>query len=189
MEIHTSISAICTLGIFSHDEFYLFIIIASLVPLIFSSNIRILFMQDFSCPISVSIFADVVSPGDYFTVRKILGIPLIALCFLMVSVTWALYISGILHRIKDRLSIITKRIARTATLEGIKGNPSRRAHDDDYKPHSRTTKCFIKFAFAIVIICIVSYFYLFTLIVWGELSPDDLSSRLRTLLSLGICIP
>ena len=71
----------------SHDEFYLFIIIVSLVPLIFNLKHKNSVYAGLLASISASIFADAVSPGNYFTVREILGIPLIVLCFLLVSVT------------------------------------------------------------------------------------------------------
>ena len=75
------LGTILTVGILSHDEFYLFVIIASLLPLIYYrlSETKNSVYVSLLCSLFIVIFADIMSPVQSYTTRQILGIPLIAL--------------------------------------------------------------------------------------------------------------
>ena len=92
---------ITMLGIFSHEEFYIFVIIACIVPILFSlRNKSIIYLSIFSS-ISIILLFDTISPTSYFTSTSIFGIPLIILVLLFVTVTGFIYVTGVF-----RLTII-----------------------------------------------------------------------------------
>src|SRR5437867_2394123 len=93
---------VTTVGILSHDEFYLFILVSSSLLLIYRLNkTHIIFMSLLSS-IAFVFILDTLLPVKYFTITEILGIPLIFLSFGFVLVMWGLYTS----KIRNILGII-----------------------------------------------------------------------------------
>jgi hypothetical protein len=86
-----TVTAISVLGIISHYEFYLFVIIGSLLPLIFKMKSRNYVYLSFLIAISIVYLLDIVTPGNFFTSAGILGFPLLHLAGLFVLLTWTIY--------------------------------------------------------------------------------------------------
>lgn len=144
--------AISGLGILSHDEFYLFIIIASILPLTFRLPHTNAVFAAFLFSISIVILSDSIFPVKYYTARHILGVPLIALCFLFVAFMWALYASRIFSKgpLIEDLSRLTGKILR------IKG---------------------VRLALGVTLVAVASYLYVFTFIVWGQLPLTEVNTH------------
>jgi hypothetical protein len=166
------------LGILAHDEFYFFIIIACttivvLYRFLHKLNSLSTFFASFVFAIFLVIFIDTfISPVKYYTSREILGIPLIYICLLYISGAWALYedlrrnmisriestsIRGVKARIKQAI------LRRNVTLEFLNYRQNR----------------FLKLSLGIVIVSIVAYTYVFMLLVWGQLSVDEVRSQIK----------
>ena len=97
------VSAVSFIGILSHDEFYVFIIVATVIPPLFRLEGRGNFYATILVALTVTALADLVSPAKYYTIREILGIPLVVLSFLFIIIMWMIYASRILHKIRVRL--------------------------------------------------------------------------------------
>ena len=135
-------------GIISHDEFYLFILVASVLPLIFQLNkSQIIFLSLISSILLVFVI-DALLPVKFFTITTILGIPLIALCFGFVFIMWGLY-NAKLH---VRGNIVFPKINSPLFYD------------------KRT-----QFVIATTIASIILYLYFFTFIVWDHLSIEQVS--------------
>jgi hypothetical protein len=139
------LTAISTLGVFSHDEFYFFIIIASILPIVFRLDAKSSLYAAILSALLITILTDIIFPGKYYTVREIFGIPLIFLTLLFVILMWILYVGGIVYRIHFPK---TMRVALKRIIDGSRFN----------------------FALGVVTVSIVAYLYVFTFIVWGQLS-------------------
>ncbi len=86
------VSAISILGILAHPEFYIFIIITCLLPLIFKMKERNFAYLGSIFAILIVYVLDLILPGKYYTAIEILGFPLLALNILFVGITWGLYL-------------------------------------------------------------------------------------------------
>jgi hypothetical protein len=174
------VTAISFLGILSHEEFFLFIIVASSAMVILfrqlPKNVNYsIFFVSFLGAISLVILVDMfISPAKFYTFIHILGVPLIILCFLFVSLSWTLYatfrkikFSNIHHiyKIKKQINMIEQQsvLKRIITLRFLNENQIR----------------FVKLLLGMVIVAFVAYFYLFTVLVWNSLSVDDISSQIK----------
>ncbi len=145
------IAAITTLGVLTHDEFYLFIIIASILPLTFRLPSKNSLYIAFSISLSLVILADNIFPVKYYTLREISGIPLIYLAFFFVASIWTLYATGILNKIKRVISgrLAKKRVSAPGARLGL----------------------------AFVLAGAVSYLYLFTFVVWAQPSVTEVNAN------------
>jgi hypothetical protein len=85
------ISMVSLLGILFHDEFYIFIIVSSILPLVFNMRNKSSVYLAFLITFAFVYIIDIISPAKYFTTREVLGVPLIYLNILFVMITWALY--------------------------------------------------------------------------------------------------
>ena len=184
------------LGILAHDEFYFFVIISCIVmillirrpimfPFIYSS-----IFASFLCAMILIILLDLfISPTEYYMIRVISNYPLISLTFIFVSVFLMLHIVTTSNIMKQhyvdkfegkirRLSIrnlnttiqheIPKIVAFIAFSETTMKNLVRN--------HPKVLNI-SKIAFSIIIVSVVSYLYLFTFIVWEQLSESDIRSQ------------
>ena len=173
------VTGISFLGILSHDEFYLFIIIASIAMVVFFRSMPVnvnysIFFVSFLSAILLVILVDILlSPAKYYTSREILGITLTTICLMFVSFTWSLYltlrkikISNILNSnsFRRRIKIVTKQAIKNA------GN-THFLNDHQIR--------FLKLSLGIVIVSAVAYFYLFTAMVWDELSVDEIHIQIE----------
>lgn len=88
----TILSLISTLGILFHDEFYIFIIVSSLLPLTYNLKNKSYVYFAFLISFSFAYLIDGLLPVKYFTSNTISGIPLIELNFIFTLVTFSLYL-------------------------------------------------------------------------------------------------
>jgi hypothetical protein len=192
------ITAISTLGCLSHDEFNFFVLIASILPLIFRLSSTeegrkkiFYYYAALLAALSITVLIDLVFPGKYYIIRERFGIPLIALYFLFVAFMWALYASKILHRIRSYyhnnrnhhhqqqhdhnhyhylrtkvLSVVSKKKKRIII---IITNLFSSSSSNSYH-HAR-------FVLGVVLVSVVAYLYVFTFIVWGQLSFEDVDTQ------------
>ena len=138
------LASISTLGILSHDEFYLFVIICAFLPLIFRlERTNSLYLALLSSLFIVILF-DITSPELYYTARTFFGTPLIVLNALFVGLLWVLYASRIFHRIYFAINKWKS-------------------------PNLNRLNLYL----GIVVAGVVGYLYLFTFLVWGQLSSED----------------
>ncbi len=147
------ISLAMVLGIFSHDEIYFFIIIASVLPLIFKLPHKNFVYVGLLSAIGVALSANYIFFKEYLGFIVIMGIPLIVVCFFFVIITWVLYFTRTLVRIFDYIIRHLQAIGRFSP----------------FIFHGRA-----KFTLGIVLVSIVSYLYVFTFITWAELPLKDI---------------
>jgi hypothetical protein len=133
-------------GILSHDEFYLFVIICPFIPLIFrlSDRKNSLYLALLSSFFIVFLI-DMISPEKYYTSIQDFPAPLIVLSALFIGFMWALYASRIFHRISLAINLKSKA-----------PNLSR-----------------LKIYFGVAIVGVFAYLYLLSFLVWGQLSAGD----------------
>ena len=146
------VSAVSFIGILSHDEFYVFIIVAAIIPPLFKLEGRGNFYAAFIVALTVTALADLVSPAKYYTIREILGIPLVVLSFLFIIIMWMIYASRILHKIRVRLGRSSLMVRKFSTNN-------------------------IRLPILIFVVSLVAYLYLFTFIVWNEFSLYEVANH------------
>ncbi|HZA65095.1 MAG TPA: hypothetical protein VE573_19610, partial [Nitrososphaeraceae archaeon] len=155
----TILLSLAILGILSHDEFYLFIIIASIIPLfLFSIGLRdekkknfVIVYGALSVALLIIILAGFSFARGYFIYNSVLGLPVIILCFIFVTITSILYIATrFFHSL-----LIEKR---------GKNNQHRFRLWRDRK--NRTL------APGLVLVFTMAWLYAISLIVWSELSVE-----------------
>lgn len=88
------ITAISVLGIISHYEFYIFIIISCFLPIIFVMKRKDYVYVGLLFALLIVYIMDIVIPGKFFTSIEILGFPLLYLTAILIGITWAIYLSG-----------------------------------------------------------------------------------------------
>jgi hypothetical protein len=148
---------ITTVGILSHDEFYLFIIVGCFVPLIFKlSERKNSIYLSFACSMLLVAILDITfninfSTVRYYTAQGVLGIPLILLIAFIVGVAWILYASRIINRIYSSSFIRQKSVRK---FLGARNQ--------------------LKSSVLIVMIAVIAYLYILTFLVWGQLSSADI---------------
>lgn len=144
---------VSTVGILSHDEFYFFILIScSLVLLYRISKGHLIFMSLLSSIAFVHI-VDFLLPVKYFTAIEISGMPLMYLSFGFVLATWILYSFNVAYIIRNKLN--RKIRIRKINIVAFKGNN--------------------RFFVITVIVSAILYLYLFTFIVWSDLSVEQVA--------------
>jgi hypothetical protein len=150
------ITAITVLGILSHPEFYLFIIIGSILILSFRLSYGNLIYASFLLSVFFCIIVDFLSPLNYYSAITILNAPLLVLCLVFVSILWGLY--------------ETKILSKVYVLKSL-------GHSFPFPKFVSPTS---KSAIRIAIISVLAYFYLFTFIVLQALSIDDIQIQVGT---------
>jgi len=147
------ITAISTLGILSHEEYYIFVIAACVLTLIFKLPNRNLIFSSFLVSILLTLLFNFASPLKYYTLTEIFGVPLIELSLLFVSLAWIVnLIGGLLHK-HIRLKVIRR---RSLKIPGY----------------------FTKPLLIVVLVSLVIYLYSLSFLVWNQLSVADI--RLQT---------
>jgi hypothetical protein len=167
------------LGIFSHDEFYLFVMTAStsilvLFKLLPKFNYSI-FFASFLLAISLVILVDLfISPAKFYTSREIIGIPLIYISFFYVSITWSLYCLLRTNRISifhsSNISIIIAKIKQY--LERSKAILK-------ILNYYQNKNKFLKLCTGIIVVSIVAWLYLFAFLVWNQTPVDTVRSQIK----------
>jgi len=87
------VSTISFLGILSHYEFYIFIIIASILPAIFRLESKSYVYVSFLVAISAVYLLDITTSSTFYSYLDIIGIPLILLVAIFVIIAWISYLS------------------------------------------------------------------------------------------------
>jgi hypothetical protein len=154
---------ISLLGILSHDEMYLFIIIVSVIPIIFGLPKKHFVYAAFLAAIAVTFLVDHVYVENYFTSNLIFGIPLLYLSFLYVGVTWALYVSKVYFNKFFSTRKIRYGINKFSVFNRLLKKSVNRKSSSSYSIRFR-----IKIAVGIAVVLVVAYWYVFTFIVWAE---------------------
>ena len=149
------ITIISLVGTLSHPEFYLFVIISSLAVIIFKLPRRNFIFAAFIISTSLAILSDML-PGQYITAVKIVGIPVIHLTWVFTS---AIFMLSVFTTGRSVFSKISSKITHfmfqnTRTIRSL------------YRD-------FVEFPLLIALVSMLSYFFLFTFLVWGELTLQD----------------
>ena len=75
-------------GLYSHYEFSLFIIIGSVLLLVYRPPQKNLFFLTIMIVLTVTVLFELILPGEYFSRVEILGFPLILLTLCLVGIAW-----------------------------------------------------------------------------------------------------
>jgi hypothetical protein len=152
-----TVTVISVLGILSHYEFYLFIIIATVIPLLFRIRQGNYMYLGFLVAIPIVYLIDITSPGKYYTSIEIFsGFSLLKLSLLFVGLMWMFYLIRqklyrILHRLLNFLGQF--RLGRT-------------------KHNSRYSR--FHFFTGVLLVSIVCYIYGLSFIILSHLSANDI---------------
>jgi hypothetical protein len=139
-------------GAISHPEFILFMTTASVLALIFKLPRRIIIFAGFITSLSLLILMDTL-PGQYISAVKIAGIPLVYLSLVFTVLIF------LLSRARFPLPRISMPMKRKMKI--LKRN--RRIH--------------LTLILSITLVSFLVYFYIFTFLVWGELSLQDVRTQ------------
>jgi hypothetical protein len=151
------VTSIAILGMISNDEFYIFLIIASLLPIMFRMDARNYMYAGFIVASLFVYLVDISSPRPFFTLLKIFGIPLILLSLSFVVVTWAIKLSaGHLHKVLE---------PGLSFLNRLRQLPY---HSDRFR-----------FLAQVSIVSLVAYLYLLSFIVLGQLPIQTIIDQTR----------
>lgn len=155
------VTAISFLGILSHYEFYLFIIVGSILPLFFSLKKGSFIYLGFFIALCSVFIINTFSPAKYYTSIVIFpGFSLLYLGAIFVGGTWVLYI------MKKYLVSIIGQIQKP--LKKIASNTIKHESDRRYN---------IRIAISLLIIAAISYGYLLCFLILGHLSLNDIISQ------------
>jgi hypothetical protein len=151
------VAMISTIGILSHDEFFLFIILGSLIPLIFKIKGQNYFYLGLTLSFTIIFLIDRMIPVSYYTANEIFGIPLLYLNVLFVFLTWIFYMG--------RQKLQSLRTSSTAPSK-IKQKTSRFKNSG-------------LFVLALVVISLISYMYILGYITFAQLSIVEVKADTR----------
>jgi hypothetical protein len=170
--IFTSISL---LGILCHDEIYLFIIMVSVIPIIFGLPKKHFVYAAFLAAMAITLLVDRIYVENYFTSNLIFGVPLLVLSSLFVSLMWAIYVGKVIlfkskivdnssnnsadRSISNKLSSHIKN--KCVLFESLKKVLSSSSYD--------AIRNRLRIAIAIVLVFVVTYWFVFTFIGWAQL--------------------
>ena len=144
--------AVSFIGVLSHDEFYLFIIVASIIPPLFRLEGKNYFYAAILAALALTALVDLISPAKYYTVRGIFGIPLAELSFLFITIMWVIYASQILQKIGARLGRSSFKLRKIASNN-------------------------IRLPTIIFVVSLVAYLYFFNFIGWTEFSLYEITTH------------
>ena len=163
-------------GALAHPEFYLFIITASILVFVYRLTRTNLILLALGISIAMTIIIDQL-PGHYFSAVRIIGMPLPYLALIFVALIFILSI------FVTKISVVKKVIRLKRPRQWARWN----------------------FPISIALTSILAYFYIFSFVVWGELSLQDvklqtasngqqeipwyLSHQIRALRASWACLP
>ncbi|HXW11965.1 MAG TPA: hypothetical protein VD694_04325 [Nitrososphaeraceae archaeon] len=148
------VAIVSVLGIISHDEFYIFVIISAIVPILFNLPGRNYQYLGLLVSFSIVYLMDILAPAKFFTSNTIMEIPLFYLILFFVVISWTVYTFRI------RLLSFSKAISNSFKLRSFLGNDLR-----------------IHFIIGMFITFMVVYIYLLSFIVIGHLSLADIKDQ------------
>jgi hypothetical protein len=145
------LSLISFLGILFHDEFYIFILVSSLVPLIF--NLQNKFKVYISILIAMGLvyLINYLLPIKYFTSNSVLGLSVLEISIAFTVITFVSYI------VFQRSVKHFQRIAKSFYL---------------FKKHLDTRAAQVAFLLKVILVTAIIYLVALCFIVWIEL-PDN----------------
>jgi hypothetical protein len=146
------LAAVSILGYLSHDEFGVFLIVASVVPIIFVLKEKNDVFIAILIALSITIFFAYFFPGSYYLTREFLGVPLIFLYYLFAIFMWILY--------------KTKAIQERAWRQFRKLLQFRKLSDDISKTKTLFSKVNIRLVLGVAIVSIIAYLYALSFIIW-----------------------
>jgi len=150
------LSIVSILGILFHEEFYLFIVVSSLLPLIFNMREKNSLYLAFLFAFIAAYIIDSLLPVRYFTSREISGIPLINLNIFFVLIVWGLYaIQQNLRKYFYTFSIFGAKLKKHLTI-----NTSR-----------------FNFVPKVIVVWIVVYLCALSFIVWTQLPRNYVDAQ------------
>jgi hypothetical protein len=150
------VTLISILGILIHDEFYLFTIVASFIPLIFRIKYGSELYLGLILAYLIVYIIDITGPQNYYTSNELFGLPLLFLSALFTASTWALYlIRQSLHERLQLISIFFKRLSKQVRRYSTSRQRNR-------------------FLAKVIVVSIVGYFYGLSFIVSAQLSTNDI---------------
>ena len=150
------VTVISVLGILSHDEFYLFIIIAAVIPLVFRIRQGNYMYLGFVLAIFIVYLIDITSPERYYTSIVIFsGFSLLKLSILFVGLLWMLYL------VRQKLHGIPRTMLNFLGKFRLKQT----------KPNSSHTR--FQFLIGVLVVAIVFYVYGLSFIILAQLSTND----------------
>jgi hypothetical protein len=151
----TVISLITILGILSHDEFYIFTILVSILPLVYNLQNKHFIYFALFVAFGITYGVDALSPERYYTFQAIFGMPLLYLCTIFAAIMFSLYL--VRQHLLKRILISVPSVKSTNKVVGyiLKVN---------WIPK-------------IVLVGFAVYLYLLCFIVWDQLPSNYLDSH------------
>jgi hypothetical protein len=144
--------SIATLGLVTHPEFFYFIIISSISPIVFKLPMKNNFTYAaLTGAILIALLSDLLMPGSYLVSVKILDLPLVILSLMFVLAMWLLY------SFKFRLVKIMRYSIIRISLP-LKTHLSSR----------------FRFYLSTVLVGMIAYLYIFTFVVWDTSSLESI---------------
>ena len=151
------VTVISVLGVLSHYEFYFFMIVGSILPLLFKIKLGNYLYLGFLLALSIVYLISTISPGkDYTSVAIFPGVPLLTLSAMFVGLTWTLYL--IKNKLRGLLPV-------QSFLGKFSSKPIK-----SYSLHY--TK--LHFLTGVLIVSIVCYIYGLSFIILAHLSTNDI---------------
>lgn len=154
------VSTITVLGILSHEEFYLFIIVASIVPILYRIKQGHYVYLAFIFAFSIVYTINIVSPQNYYNYTEVLGFPLLVLTFIFVPIMWVIYV------VIPNLQKITGPIL---------GNVVKIPFEFNKKLKVRNTKA--RYTLALIIVVPVALLYVITFGIVASVHPSDANNE------------
>ncbi len=146
------LSLISLLGILFHDEFYLFILVSSILPLVYNLKKKTWVYFALLIALASAFVIDSMLPVKYFTSHRIFGISVIELNLIFIIVTLSLY-------------ILRQRWSRHFHLPAISISTHIQNRINNY-----TNK--IRFIPKLLLISIFIYAWAFCFLVWSQLPSN-----------------
>ncbi len=152
------VTSISVLGILSHDEFYLFLIVASILPLLFKIKQANYIYFGILLSLSIVYVIDIVNPAKYYTSNYVIfESPLLIVDAIFTGIMWILYVTGKkLRRKSSHLLPIPKK--SNSNLPWYKSRHYTKRH----------------FVIGVFIASLVGYIYALSFIVLANLSTNDI---------------
>jgi hypothetical protein len=153
------LTVITVLGILSHEEFYLFIIVASIVPILFrikqGQYVYLAFIFAFSIVYAINI----ISPQNYYNYTEVFGHPLLTISIIFVPVMWIIYLAT--QKLGKILGLLPKKVL----------NPPSISFDFIRKFVERDTKA--RYIMPLIIIVPVTLLYVTSFAFVALVPPSD----------------
>jgi hypothetical protein len=151
------VTLISVLGVLSHEEFYFFMIVGSILPLLFKIKQGNYLYLGFLLAISIVYLINTISPGkDYTWIEIFPGVPLLTLNAMFVGITWTLYL------IKNKLRGLQ---AVQSFLGKFRSKPIK-----NYSLHYTR----LHFLTGVLVVSIVCYIYGLSFIILAHLLTNDI---------------